>query len=82
VWWGGVWGRGAGHYFATCSHDRTARLWSTDHIYPLRIFAGDCTCRLCAGERLIEGCVRVWWCDVAGYCVLGSPPVFGFLTLG
>ena len=20
--------------------DRTARLWSTDHIYPLRVFAG------------------------------------------
>lgn len=29
-----------GYYFATASHDRTARLWSTDHIYPLRIFAG------------------------------------------
>jgi len=29
-----------GHFFVTCSHDRTARLWSTDHIYPLRIFAG------------------------------------------
>lgn len=28
------------YYFATASHDRTARLWSTDHIYPLRIFAG------------------------------------------
>lgn len=29
-----------GHYFATASHDQTARLWSCDHIYPLRIFAG------------------------------------------
>ncbi|KAK7683933.1 hypothetical protein QCA50_012904 [Cerrena zonata] len=29
-----------GHYFATASHDQTARLWATDHIYPLRIFAG------------------------------------------
>lgn len=29
-----------GFYFATASHDRTARLWSCDHIYPLRIFAG------------------------------------------
>ena len=29
-----------GYYFATASHDRTARLWSTDHIHPLRIFAG------------------------------------------
>ncbi|KAJ3295779.1 Transcription initiation factor TFIID subunit 5 [Borealophlyctis nickersoniae] len=27
-------------YFATASHDKTARLWSCDHIYPLRIFAG------------------------------------------
>jgi transcription initiation factor TFIID subunit 5 len=29
-----------GFYFATASHDRTARLWSCDHIHPLRIFAG------------------------------------------
>lgn len=29
-----------GFYFATASHDRTARLWSCDHINPLRIFAG------------------------------------------
>jgi len=29
-----------GFYFATASHDRTARLWSCDHIYPLRIFVG------------------------------------------
>ena len=29
-----------GHYFVTASHDQTARLWATDHIYPLRIFAG------------------------------------------
>ena len=29
-----------GYYFATCSHDKTARLWSTNHILPLRIFAG------------------------------------------
>lgn len=28
-----------GYYFATASHDRTARLWSCEHIYPLRIFA-------------------------------------------
>ena len=27
-------------YFATASNDRTARLWKSDHIYPLRIFAG------------------------------------------
>ncbi|PVZ96959.1 hypothetical protein BB558_007107 [Smittium angustum] len=29
-----------GVYFASASHDRTARLWSCEHIYPLRIFAG------------------------------------------
>jgi transcription initiation factor TFIID subunit 5 len=29
-----------GYYFATASHDRTARLWATDHHQPLRIFAG------------------------------------------
>ena len=27
-------------YFASCSHDTTARLWSADLVYPLRIFAG------------------------------------------
>ena len=29
-----------GHYFASASHDRTARLWSTDQPRLLRIFAG------------------------------------------
>lgn len=29
-----------GYYFASCSMDRTARLWSTDHMTPLRVFAG------------------------------------------
>lgn len=29
-----------GHYFASGSADKTARLWSTDHYQPLRIFAG------------------------------------------
>lgn len=27
-------------YFASASYDRTARLWATDLVYPLRIFAG------------------------------------------
>ena len=30
----------AGHYFASASHDRTARIWSMDRIQPLRIMAG------------------------------------------
>ena len=29
-----------GFYFVSGSHDRTARVWSTDHIQPLRILAG------------------------------------------
>lgn len=29
-----------GLYFATASSDRTARLWSCDQIYPLRVFVG------------------------------------------
>ena len=29
-----------GHYFASCGHDNTARLWSTDHYQPLRLFTG------------------------------------------
>lgn len=27
-------------YFATASMDRTARLWSCDSVYPIRVFAG------------------------------------------
>ena len=27
-------------YFASVSYDKTARLWSTDTAYPLRIFSG------------------------------------------
>ena len=29
-----------GYYFASCGMDRTARLWSTDHHQPLRVFSG------------------------------------------
>lgn len=29
-----------GLYFASASHDRTARLWNTESIAPLRVFAG------------------------------------------
>lgn len=29
-----------GHYFASGSHDSTARIWSTDRISPLRILSG------------------------------------------
>ena len=29
-----------GYYFASCSFDRTARIWNTEQIQPLRILAG------------------------------------------
>jgi len=29
-----------GQYFASASHDRTARLWSVERMQPLRIMAG------------------------------------------
>ncbi len=29
-----------GFYFVSGSHDRTARVWSTEHIQPIRILAG------------------------------------------
>ena len=29
-----------GYYFASCSHDRSARLWATDNYNPLRYFVG------------------------------------------
>ena len=29
-----------GHYFASASHDRTARVWCMDRVQPLRIMAG------------------------------------------
>jgi transcription initiation factor TFIID subunit 5 len=29
-----------GFYFASASLDRTARLWSVDHLFPLRLFVG------------------------------------------
>ena len=29
-----------GFYFVSGSHDRSARVWSTDHIQPIRILAG------------------------------------------
>lgn len=32
--------RGIGGYFASSSQDRTAKLWVSDRIYPVRTFAG------------------------------------------
>ena len=29
-----------GYYFASASHDKTARLWITDHHQPIRVFFG------------------------------------------
>ena len=64
-------------YFATASHDRTARLWSVEHAAPLRILAGhladvDAVCFHKNSHYLATGSVdkslRMW--DVrAGPCV-------------
>ena len=29
-----------GYYFCTAAVDKTARLWSVDHLFPLRLFVG------------------------------------------
>jgi transcription initiation factor TFIID subunit 5 len=67
----------AGPYFASASADRTARLWSTEHVHPLRIFAGhlsdvDCVRFHPNGNYVATGSadktVRLW--DVqSGCCV-------------
>ncbi|CAL5358858.1 unnamed protein product [Camellia sinensis] len=60
-----------GHYFASASHDRTARVWSVDRIQPLRIMAGhlsdvDVNNELSCGYS--DKTVRLW--DVqSGECV-------------
>ncbi|CAL5435026.1 unnamed protein product [Camellia sinensis] len=53
-----------GHYFASASHDRTARVWSVDRIQPLRIMAG----HLSDVDGYSDKTVRLW--DVqSGECV-------------
>ena len=61
-------------YFVSCSHDTTARLWSCDLAYPLRIFAGHtagvnvsvcCVCvnvSVCVCVRVLCVCVCVCVC--------------------
>ena len=56
-----------GFYFVTGSHDKTARVWSTDHIQPLRILAG----------HLSDVDVRSWqklaffsWCSILVFLLL------------
>ena len=42
-----------GHYFVSAGQDRVARLWSTDHHQPLRMFAGhlsDVDVSICASR--------------------------------
>lgn len=63
-----------GHYFATASHDRTARLWSTDHPQPLRILAGhvsDVNVRFC---MLLTSFNRRWGVIVHGWSKANVPP--------
>jgi transcription initiation factor TFIID subunit 5 len=61
-----------GYYFASASRDRTARVWSTDHIFSLRILSGHlsdvdvrCDC--------IPWCELVWLTSGAAQCVQFHP---------
>ena len=48
-----------GFYFATASHDGTARVWSTDHLYPLRLYAShlaDVNVGCVGGEGVVWCC--------------------------
>ena len=40
VIWLRVFRSSTGAFFASCSHDRTARLWRPDRLYPIRTFIG------------------------------------------
>ena len=66
--WDVQWGP-FGHYFLTGSHDRTGRLWSTDHVTALRMFVGhdrdvDHVCFHPNGAYIFSGSsdkmVRMW----------------------
>ena len=52
-------------YFVSCSHDTTARLWSCDLTYPLRIFAGHTSgvnvsvAIMCGGIYYLKTCPRI-----------------------
>lgn len=47
-----------GHYFASSSHDRTARIWSMDRIQPLRIMAGHLSD---VDVGIIFFCILLYW---------------------
>jgi len=66
-----------GYYFASCGHDKTARLWTTDQSHSLRIFVGhvsdvDCVAFHPNSNYVASGSsdrsVRLWDC-VSGSCV-------------
>jgi len=65
--WDVKWGP-HGHYFLTCGHDRVARVWSQEHIAPLRMFVGhdndvDCGCFHPNGAYVFtagDKSVRMW----------------------
>jgi transcription initiation factor TFIID subunit 5 len=52
-----------GHYFASASHDRTARIWSMDRIQPLRIMAGHLSDVDVSSFCILFICLVVWNLD-------------------
>jgi transcription initiation factor TFIID subunit 5 len=66
-----------GYYFASCGHDKTARLWTTEQASPLRLFQGHFSDIDCLsfhpnsnyiGTGSSDRAVRLWDC-VTGSCV-------------
>ena len=49
-----------GVHFATASYDRTARLWSCDVTYPIRMFAGHSS-SVDVSEPVCPSGVHSWW---------------------
>lgn len=60
-----------GHYFASASHDRTARIWSMDKIQPLRIMAGHLS-DVDVSVFLVQIICLYWstWCWIDAYSLM------------